>query len=245
MNESAETDGIQAAAPLLSIEGISKNYLLKKALNDVNFTLEKGRILGLMGPNGSGKTTLLKILAGLSNPTSGKASVCGTPIGVKSKKIVSFLPDRNVLYNDMKAVDAIAFYADFFKDFDRTKAEDMLGTMNLDRSEKIKTMSKGMIEKMNLVLTFSRNAKLYILDEPLGGVDPVARERIISTIIKTYNEDSSIIVSTHLVNDIESIFDDVCFIGKGKIILKGKADELRSERGKSIDQIYVDLFQYE
>ena len=227
---------------ILRVENLSKNYLTKKALSGVSFSLESGRILGLMGPNGSGKTTLLKILAGLLQPSGGNATVCNTPIGIESKKIVSFLPDRNVMYPTMKVKDAIGFYADFFADFDRTKAYDMLQDMKLDANETVKTMSKGMVEKMNLMLTFSRNAKLYILDEPLGGVDPVARERIISTIIKTYSEDSSIIISTHLVNDVESIFDDVCFIGKGEIILQGSADELRSTRGKSIDQIYVDLF---
>ncbi|MBO4507915.1 MAG: ABC transporter ATP-binding protein [Spirochaetaceae bacterium] len=227
---------------ILRVENLSKNYLTKRALTNVSFTLNSGRILGLMGPNGSGKTTLLKILAGLLQPSGGNATVCNTPIGTESKKIVSFLPDRNVMYPTMKVKDAIGFYADFFADFDRTKAYDMLQDMKLDANETVKTMSKGMVEKMNLMLTFSRNAKLYILDEPLGGVDPVARERIISTIIKTYSEDSSIIISTHLVNDVESIFDDVCFIGKGEIILQGSADELRSTRGKSIDQIYVDLF---
>ena len=227
---------------ILRVENLSKNYLTKRALSNVSFELNSGRILGLMGPNGSGKTTLLKILAGLLQPSGGNATVCNTPIGTESKKIVSFLPDRNVMYPTMKVKDAIGFYADFFADFDRTKAYDMLQDMKLDANETVKTMSKGMVEKMNLMLTFSRNAKLYILDEPLGGVDPVARERIISTIIKTYSEDSSIIISTHLVNDVESIFDDVCFIGKGEIILQGSADELRSTRGKSIDQIYVDLF---
>ena len=227
---------------ILRVENLSKIYLTKKALTDVSFSLESGRILGLMGPNGSGKTTLLKILAGLLQPSGGKAFVCDTPIGTESKKIVSFLPDRNVMYPVMKVKDAIGFYADFFDDFDRNKAYAMLQEMKLDANETVKTMSKGMVEKMNLMLTFSRNAKLFVLDEPLGGVDPVARERIISTIIKTYSEDSSIIISTHLVNDVESIFDDVCFIGKGEIILQGSADELRSTRGKSIDQIYVDLF---
>ena len=230
---------------ILRVENLSKNYLTKKALSNVSFELNSGRILGLMGPNGSGKTTLLKILAGLLQPTNGKAYVCNKEIGIESKKIVSFLPDRNVMYPAMKVKDAIGFYADFFADFDRAKAHDMLKDMKLNENETVKTMSKGMIEKMNLILTFSRNAKLFVLDEPLGGVDPVARERIISTIIKTYSEDSSIIISTHLVNDVESIFDDVCFIGKGELILQGSADELRSARGKSIDQIYVDLFANE
>lgn len=227
---------------ILRIEGVSKNYLLKPALKDVNFTLNKGRILGLMGPNGSGKTTLLKIIAGLLLPTGGKVTVCGKPVGVESKQHVSFLPDRNIMYPNMTCQNAIDFYADFFADFDKNKAKDMLDFMKLSADEKVKTMSKGMVEKMNLTLTFSRRAKLFVLDEPLGGVDPVARERIISTIIKTYTEDSSIIISTHLVNDVESIFDDVCFIGNGRIKLAGSADDLRTQYNTSIDQIYIKLF---
>lgn len=230
---------------ILRAENISKSYLTKKALTNISFQLDSGRILGLMGPNGSGKTTLLKILAGLLQPSGGQAFVCDRPIGTESKKIVSFLPDRNVMYPSMRAKDAIGFYADFFEDFDKDKAYNMLKDMKLEANETVKSMSKGMVEKLNLILTFSRSSKLYILDEPLGGVDPVARERIISTIIKTYSEDSSIIISTHLVNDVESIFDDVCFIGNGEIILQGSADELRSSRGKSIDQIYVELFANE
>ena len=227
---------------ILKIEKLSKKYFTKKALVDISLTLEKGRILGLMGPNGSGKTTLLKIIAGLLEPSAGKVLVCGNPIGVESKKIVSFLPDKNVMYPTMTTNEAIGFYENYFDDFDKVKAYDMLDFMRLDKDEKIKAMSKGMIEKLNLVLAFSRNAKLFILDEPLGGIDPVARERIITTIIKTYNEDSSMIVSTHLVNDVESIFDDVCFIGRGKIVLQGSADELRVTEGLSIDQLYIKLF---
>lgn len=227
---------------ILKIENLSKNYFMKKALNDVSLSLDSGRILGLMGPNGSGKTTLLKIIAGLTQYSKGNVSVCGNQIGVESKKIVSFLPDKNVMYPDMTAKEAIRFFDNYFDDFDIEKAYEMLKFMKLDEKEQIKSMSKGMIEKLNLVLTFSRNSKLYVLDEPLGGIDPVARERIISTIIKTYSENSSIIISTHLVNDVESIFDDVCFIKKGEIVLQGSADELRMKEGLSIDQLYIKLF---
>ena len=230
---------------ILEIKNLNKKYFTKTALENVNLTLEKGRILGLMGPNGSGKTTLLKIIAGLQHVNSGTVQVCGYDIGLETKKLVSFLPDKNVLYPFMKSIDALNFFQNYYDDFDMKKALDMLDFMKLDKNEKVSAMSKGMIEKLNLTLAFSRNAKLFVLDEPLGGVDPVARDRIISTIIKTYNEDSSIIISTHLVNDVERIFDDVCFIGKGKVILSGSAEDLRVEKGLSIDQIYIETFQDE
>lgn len=230
---------------ILEIQNLNKRYFTKQALSDVNISLEKGRILGLMGPNGSGKTTLLKIIAGLQHSNSGTVQVCGHDIGLETKKLLSFLPDKNVLYPFMKASDAIQFYQNYYEDFDVKKAYDMLDFMKLSKDEKVSAMSKGMIEKLNLTLAFSRNAKLFVLDEPLGGVDPVARDRIISTIIKTYNEDSSIIISTHLVNDVERIFDDVCFIGKGKVILSGSAEDLRQEKGLSIDQLYIQTFQDE
>lgn len=230
---------------ILEINNLNKKYFSKQALSDVNLSLEKGRILGLMGPNGSGKTTLLKIIAGLQHANSGNVKVCEKNIGIETKKLVSFLPDKNVLYPHMKAIDAINFYHNYFMDFDLKKAIDMLDFMKLDKNEKVSAMSKGMIEKLNLILTFSRDARLFVLDEPLGGVDPVARERIISTIIKTYNEDSSIIISTHMVNDVENIFDDVCFIGKGKIILNGSAEDLRLEKGVSIDKLYIQTFMNE
>lgn len=230
---------------ILEIKNLNKKYFTKTALENVNLSLEKGRILGLMGPNGSGKTTLLKIIAGLQHVNSGSVQVCGYDIGLETKKIVSFLPDKNVLYPFMKSIDALNFFQNYYDDFDMKKALDMLDFMKLDKNEKVSAMSKGMIEKLNLTLAFSRNAKLFVLDEPLGGVDPVARDRIISTIIKTYNEDSSIIISTHLVNDVERIFDDVCFIGKGKVILSGSAEDLRVEKGLSIDQIYIETFQDE
>lgn len=230
---------------ILEINNLNKKYFSKQALSDVNLSLEKGRILGLMGPNGSGKTTLLKIIAGLQHANSGNVKVCEKNIGIETKKLVSFLPDKNVLYPHMKAIDAINFYHNYFTDFDLKKAIDMLDFMKLDKNEKVSSMSKGMIEKLNLILTFSRDTRLFVLDEPLGGVDPVARERIISTIIKTYNEDSSIIISTHMVNDVENIFDDVCFIGKGKIILNGSAEDLRLEKGVSIDKLYIQTFMNE
>ena len=228
---------------ILETKNLKKNFFAKPALRGISMQLESGRILGLMGPNGSGKTTFLKIIAGLQKPSGGTFEVSGKKGGYETKKVVSFLPDRNTLYPWMKAGDAIDFYADFFADFDRAKALDMLGFMKLEKNEKVKAMSKGMIEKLNLTLAFSRRADLFLLDEPLGGVDPVSRERIVSTIIKTWTEDSAIIVSTHLVNDVEQIFNDVAFIDSGELILTGDAETLRTERGKSIDQLYLEIFE--
>ncbi len=227
---------------ILHTENLKKDFLSKKALKNISLTLGQGRILGLMGPNGSGKTTFLKIAAGLQRPTSGLIHICGMSVGVKTKAAVSYLPDRNTLFSWMKASDAIDYYADFFADFDRNKANDMLSFMKPDAGERAKTMSQGMLEKLDLTLTFSRRAKLFLLDEPLGGVDPVSRERIVSTIIRTYSEDCSIIISTHLVNDVEAVFDDVAFISEGEILVSGSAEQLREQYGVSIDQLYIKLF---
>lgn len=228
---------------ILNIEHLNKKYFNKVALEDINLSLSKGRILGLMGPNGSGKSTLLKIIAGLQQKNSGTVLIQGQPVGLETKKLVSFLPDRNVLFSGMTVEDALMFYRNYFEDFDYNKAMNMMSFMRLEVKQKVQTMSKGMVEKLNLLLAFSRRASLYILDEPLGGVDPVAREQIISTILSTYSENSSMIISTHLVNDVESVFDDVCFIGEGKIILQGSAEELRNSTGKSIDQLYIQTFK--
>ena len=212
------------------------------ALNGVNLKVESGIIFGLLGPKGSGKTTFLKMIAGLLKPSGGGFTVCGKEFGIETKRIVSFLPDKNIVYPWMTAADAIGFYADFVEDFDKAKASDMLNFMKLNPNQTVKTMSKGMVEKLNLTLTFSRASKLYILDEPLGGTDPVAREQIIKTIIKTWSEESAILITTHLVSDIEHIFNDVAFLRAGEVVFEGDAEDLRTTREKSIYQIYLEVF---
>ena len=205
---------------ILQADSVKKSYFTKPVLNGISLAIEEGSILGLLGPNGSGKTTFLKIIAGLLHATSGDIRVCGQPIGL----------------------DVIQFYQDFFDDFDRNKALELLEFMELEQKQTIKTMSKGMIEKMNLTLTFSRAAKLFVLDEPLGGTDPVARERIIKTIIKTWTENSAIIISTHLVTDVEHVFTDVAFLRNGTIAMQGNAEQLREAHQKSIYQLYLEIF---
>ncbi|EPF25753.1 hypothetical protein HMPREF1221_01744 [Treponema socranskii subsp. paredis ATCC 35535] len=229
--------------PILTVENLTKRYGAKPALKNISFVLEAGRILGLMGPNGSGKTTFLKVVAGLQKANGGKVRVCGSPVGIESKKYVSFLPDRNIMPKWMTVLDAFDYYRDYFDDFDVHKALDMLDFVRLEKNVPVSQMSKGMIEKLNLTLCFSRKAKLFLLDEPLGGVDPVARERIVSAIVNTYNPSSSIIVSTHLVHDIEHMFNDVCFIGKGEIVLYEDASVLKRGRGMDIDELYIDTFK--
>jgi len=228
---------------VLEARGLAKNYFTKKALKDVDITLEKGKILGFLGPNGSGKTTFIKIVAGILRQSSGEIFIEGTKPGVKTKAMVSYLPDKNYLFKWMKIKDAVEFFKDFYEDFDEKRCKELLEFMNLEEESKVTSLSKGMMEKLNLTLVLSRKAKLYILDEPLAGVDPVAREKILDAIIQNYNEDSSMIITTHLVKDIERIFDDVAFIKDGEIMLSGNAEDLRLEKGKSIDEIFREVFE--
>lgn len=229
--------------PILYVDGLQKRYGAKPALRNISLILEPGRILGLMGPNGSGKTTFMKVAAGLQKANGGIIRICGKPVGIESKKVVSFLPDCNIMPRRMTAADAIDYYHDFFTDFDINKAYDMLTFVHLEKNVPVSDMSKGMIEKLNLTLCFSRKAKLYLLDEPLGGVDPVARERIVTMIAQTFSPESSIIVSTHLVHDIEKMFNDVCFISEGEVLLSGNAEQLRADRGMDIDALYIQMFR--
>jgi ABC-2 type transport system ATP-binding protein len=228
---------------LLEINNLSKTYITKKALKSVNYSLEEGKVLGLLGPNGSGKTTLIKIAAGILRQSSGDIFIDDHKPGVYTKSIVSYLPDKNYLYKWMKIKDAVDFFKDFYSNFDEKKAYELLEFMKLDKDSKITSLSKGMMEKLNLTLVLSRNARLYILDEPIAGVDPVAREKILDAIINNYNEKSSMIITTHLVRDIERVFDDVAFIREGEIILSGNAEDLRIERGKSIDELFREVFE--
>ncbi|CEE00763.1 MULTISPECIES: ABC transporter ATP-binding protein [Bacillaceae] len=227
---------------IVEINNLTKKYANKTALDNVNLNIERGKVVGILGPNGSGKTTLIKILTGLLRQTSGEVLIDGNKVGVKTKSAVSYLPDRNFLYKWMRIEDACHMYKDFYTDFDEAKFNELLAFMNLNRSMKIDSLSKGMHEKLNLALVLSRNAKLYILDEPIAGVDPVARDQILDAIINNYNEDSSMIITTHLVRDMESMFDEVVFLKDGQIVLTGNAEALREEKAKQIEEIYKEIF---
>ncbi|MBC8016371.1 MAG: ABC transporter ATP-binding protein [Sporomusaceae bacterium] len=228
---------------ILKTEDLCKSYFNKRALQGVSLTIPQGKIVGLLGPNGSGKTTFLKIAAGVLHPSSGQILIDGQKPGVYTKSIVSYLPDTEYFFKWMKIKDAVQYFKDFYTDFDEVKASELLEFMKLDVNSSIKSLSKGMREKLKLTLVLSRKAKLYILDEPLGGVDPTAREKILDAIINNFSENSSMIITTHLVNDIERIFDDVAFINNGEIVLQGNAEELRLSKNKSIDELYREVFQ--
>lgn len=228
---------------ILKTNNLTKIYSSKVALDNINIEIPEGKIVGLLGPNGSGKTTFIKIAAGILRQSSGEILIENNKPGVYTKSIVSYLPDVNYLYKWMKIKDSFEYFSDFYMDFDEVKAKELLKFMKLDEESKVTSLSKGMMEKLLLVLVLSRKAKLYILDEPLGGVDPVAREKILNAIIENYSDKSSMLITTHLVNDIERIFDDVIFINEGKIVLNGNAEELRNSRGKSIDEIFREVYE--
>lgn len=228
---------------IIEINGLSKYYLRTKALNNLNLNIEKGKIVGILGPNGSGKTTLIKILTGILRQTKGKILIDGKNPGIYTKSIVSYLPDRNFLYKWMDIDEAIEFFKDFYTDFDEEKALELLDFMKLKKDMKLSSLSKGMMEKLNLLLVLSRNAKVYVLDEPIAGVDPIARDQILDAIIENYNEDSTMIITTHLVRDMENIFDDVVFLKDGAVELEGNAESLREERNMQIDELYKEIFR--
>jgi ABC-2 type transport system ATP-binding protein len=228
---------------IIEINGLTRNFGSLTALDDVNVSLESGRIVGLLGPNGSGKTTLIKILNGLLQPTSGSVRIKGNAPGVETKKIVAYLPDRNALPDYMTTDQLIGMYADFFEDFDRVRAEAMLDDLGIDRKQAMKKMSKGTKEKLQLCLVMARRAGVYLLDEPIGGVDPATRDYILKTIISNYNEDAVVIISTHLISDIESVLDDVIFLKEGRVVLHKAADEIREEKGESIDGLFREVFK--
>ena len=228
---------------LLEFSNITKKYGSKIALDNVSFNLEPGKIIGLLGPNGSGKSTILKLVNGLLQPTEGEIKIMGNPPGIMSKSIISYLPERTYLNEWMKISDLINFFADFYIDFDINKANEMVIALKLDPNHKLKTLSKGNKEKVQLILVMSRKAKLYLLDEPIGGVDPATRDFILDTIISNYLSDATLMISTHLISDIERIFDEVILINQGTIYKHDSVDNIRQQTGKSVDQLFRKVFK--
>lgn len=228
---------------LVKITSLTKKYQSKEALSNVNLTLEAGHIIGLLGPNGSGKTTLMKILTGVIRDYDGAVTVGGKNIGPDTKALVSYLPDTSYFSHWMTPLDVISLFKDFYADFDEHKCREMLKRLGLSEKQKIKSMSKGMIEKFQLCLVMSRNARLYILDEPIGGVDPAARDYILDTILTNYSEDATIFMSTHLISDVERIFDTVIFLKEGEVVLEGNIDNIRAKEEKSIDELFREVFK--
>ncbi len=228
---------------IVEIKNLSKSYGKKEVLKDINLKISSGKIIGLLGKNGAGKTTLIKLINDLLTPTTGEILINGKRVGVDSKKVISYLPERSYLNRQMKVSEVITFFEDFYDNFDSEKAKKLLKDLDLDIDEKLAKMSKGMQEKVILVLVMSRKADLYILDEPLGGVDPATRDYILDTILSNFNENASVIISTHLISDIERILDEVIFIDKGKIILSGDADKIRKKEHSSIDEVFRRMFK--
>ena len=228
---------------LLECKDLTKKYGNRLALENVNLSLEGGHIVGLLGPNGSGKTTLIKIINGLLTPTSGEITVKGQSIGVESKKVVSYLPDHTYLNSSMKVREVIDFFEDFYADFDTVRAYDMLAKLSINPNDKLKTMSKGTKEKVQLILVMSRHADLYVLDEPIAGVDPAARDYILNTILTNYDENATILISTHLIADVENILDEVIFIQNGHIRLSSSVEDIREKNGKSVDALFREVFK--
>lgn len=228
---------------LLECKNLYKSYGDKEILKDINLKIPKGKIIGLLGKNGTGKSTLIKLINDLLTPTKGEILINGKEVGVESKKIISYLPERTYLDKSMTVSEVIKYFEDFYDNFDSEKAIKLLKDLDLDINQKLNKMSKGMQEKVQLVLVMSRSADLYILDEPLGGVDPATRDYILDTILTNFNEGASVIISTHLIADIEKILDEVIFIDKGKIVLTSSADELRTKEGTSIDEVFRRMFK--
>lgn len=231
--------------PILECNNLTKVYTGSnvKALDDVSVVLGRGRIIGLLGPNGSGKTTLIKLINGLLSPTKGSILVNGLPVGVESKSIISYLPEVTYLNKYMKVKDIILYFKDFYSDFNTAKAEDMMMRLRINPNTSLNAMSKGTKEKVQLILVMSREAQLYILDEPIGGVDPAARDFILNTIISNYNSTSTILLSTHLISDVEKILDEVIFLKNGRIDMVNSVDNIRSAQGKSVDQLFREVFR--
>ena len=228
---------------ILECKGLSKHFGAVQALENVDLAIEPGHIVGLLGPNGSGKTTLIKLANGLLTPTSGSITIGGIAPGVQTKSVVSYLPERIALPEWMTAEQAVDYYQDFYADFRRETAEAMIQNLGLNMKQRIKAMSKGTKEKLQLILTMSRDARLFLLDEPIGGVDPATRDYILRTIIGNYNENASIIISTHLISDVEQVLDEVLFLQNGQIALHDTVDAIRNEKGTSVDALFREVFR--
>ena len=228
---------------VLSTSGLSMRYTNKLALDKLTLDLPQGKIVGLLGPNGSGKTTFIKLAAGLLTPSSGEIRVCGEPIGPASKALVSYLPDKTYLNRQQRTREILDTFQDFYQDFDRQRAEQMLGALGIDPDARLKTLSKGNQEKVQLVLVMSRRAKLYLLDEPIGGVDPAARDYILNTILSNYDPTATVLISTHLISDVERVLDEYLFLYQGKVIRQGVADEVREQTGSSLDELFREVFK--
>lgn len=228
---------------VLTCKGLSKRYGAETALDGVDLEIQPGRIVGLLGPNGSGKTTLIKLVNGLLTPSQGEVLVCGQQPGQASRGQVSYLPERTAIPTWMSAKELMEFYGDFYGDFRRQAAEEMLAHLEIAPKQRIREMSKGTREKVQLIMVMSRAAKLYLLDEPIGGVDPATRDYILSTIIGNYDPQAAVVISTHLIADVEKVLDDVIFLQKGKVLLQGSADEIREEKGMSIDALFREVFK--
>ena len=228
---------------ILTCKGLSKRFGGTQALDQVDITIEPGRIVGLLGPNGSGKTTLIKLANGLLTPTAGEIRVCGNLPGKASHAAVSYLPERTAIPTWMSAKQLMDFYQYFYADFRRDAAEEMLAHLNIPPKQRIKQMSKGTREKVQLIMVMSRAAQLYLLDEPIGGVDPATRDYILSTIIGNYNPEAAVVISTHLIADVEQVLDDVIFINRGRVVLKSSVDDIREQQGKSVDAYFREVFR--
>lgn len=230
---------------VLEAKNLTKSYGKGfPVLNNFNLTLESGRIIGLLGPNGCGKTTFLKLTSGLLTPTAGAVEVCGQPVSEQTNSLVSYLPERTYFSPTMKVSELMDYFCDFYADFDRSRAEQMLADLQINPAAQLKSLSKGTKEKVQLVLVMARRAKLYLLDEPIGGVDPASREYILRTIVGNYAEDATVVITTHLIQDIEPVLDEFMFMGYGgQIIMGGNADDVRAEHGKTLDQLFREVFK--
>ena len=230
-------------ANVLTATGLTKRYHGSPALDGLTLSLPKGRIIGLLGPNGSGKTTFIKLAAGLLTPSAGSVEICGEPVGPATKALVSYLPDRSCFNRQRTVAELLDLFQDFYADFDRPRAEKMLSALGISQNARLRTLSKGNQEKVQLVLVMSRRAKLYLLDEPIGGVDPAARDYILNTIISNYDPEATVLISTHLIADVERTLDEFIFLWEGKILRQGNVDEVREETGKSLDELFREVFQ--